>query len=1693
MKKLQLIIFMLGILLASVSSVKAQHFTPVYTGNPYQAMNFVVSAAALDAGNLGAGDEIAVFDVDGGSQICVGSIVLTGPISGNVVFPAATDDPLTPAKDGFTQGNSIIYRYWDNSAGVEIVCVSPTYVPGYNEVYTSLGTAVLSLSGITSPTANAGADGDVCETGSYTLSGSATNYESVNWTTSGDGTFNNANILGATYTPGSGDISSGSVTLTLTANAIAPCTDHATDDIVLTIVDAATANAGPDGNMCSTDTYSLSGSATNYSSVLWSSAGGGTFGNASQLSTTYTPSASEISAGSATLTLTAFGNAPCGNATDQITITIQEGPAANAGSDADICEGSSHTLSGSATNYNSVTWSSAGDGTFDDVNILGATYTPGSADIAAGSVVLTLTAEAISPCAVDASDDMTLSIQGAPTANAGSDADICEGSSHTLSGSATNYNSVTWSTGGDGTFDDINILGATYTPGSGDIAAGSVVLTLTAEAVSPCGTDATDDMTLSIQGVPTANAGSDASVCEGSDYTLSGSATNYNSVTWTTAGDGTFDDINILGATYTPGSADIAAGSVVLTLTAEAVSPCAVDATDDMTLSIQGTPTANAGSDASICEGSDYTLSGSATNYNSVTWSTAGDGTFDDINILGATYTPGSADIAAGSVVLTLTAEAISPCAGDASDDMTLTIQAGPTANAGSDASICEGSDYTLSGSATNYNSVTWSTAGDGTFDDINILGATYTPGSADIAAGSVVLTLTAEAISPCGVDATDDMTLSIQGAPTANAGSDANICEGSDYTLSGSATNQNSVTWSTAGDGTFDDINILGATYTPGSADIAAGSVVLTLTAEAILPCGVDATDDMTLTIEAAATANAGSDDNICSTGTYILSGSATNQTSVLWTTGGDGSFDDATSLTAVYSPGGGDITAGSVVLTLTAYATAPCADATDDMTLTILGAPTADAGPDDDMCSTDSYTLNGSATNQTSVLWTSAGGGTFGDATALSTSYTPSASEITAGSATLTLTAYAAAPCTDASDQIVLTIQGAPTAGAGTDATICEGSTHTLTGTATNQNSVTWSTAGDGTFDDTGILGATYTPGSADIAAGSVVLTLTAEATAPCSVDATDDMTLTIQGAATADAGPDGNMCSTGTYALSGAATNQTSILWTGGGTFGDATALSTTYTPSAAEITAGTATLTLTAYAVAPCLTDATDQIVITIQRAPTVNAGPDDIVDAGSDYTLAGSAADQASVLWTTAGDGTFDDASLLAATYTPGTDDLDDGSVVLTLTAYPNAPCATPASDDMTLFFSYTADVNLTLGWNIMSFYVQPADFDMQAIVQPLIDAGELIKVQDEDGNYVQFIPGPGWSNTIGNMANTEGYYIKVNTNTTLTTEGIYVAFPFDVALSTGWNIAGYPIKVSQDAFTLLNALVTSGSLVKVMDEAGNFIQNIPPYGWLNTIGNFDPDEGYYINVNTPSTLQYTQPTKGTAPADLPEAPKTEHFFSLAGNPFNPMNIVIQDIVANGFQVEDGDEIAVYDGDLEVGSASIHQGYGGYQVIIAAGNDPASPEIDGYTVGNTISFKYWDKSHNMVYDNVQSTHFHGDKEFAALGTFVGELEISALGVSEYDQKAPAYLGQNYPNPFTNNTTINFGLYEDGAVLLSIYDVSGRRIHILEDAVLARGHHSVTFENPSLEPGVYYYKLEFSSNGNIWSETRKMIVH
>jgi hypothetical protein len=115
------------------------------------------------------------------------------------------------------------------------------------------------------------------------------------------------------------------------------------------------------------------------------------------------------------------------------------------------------------------------------------------------------------------------------------------------------------------------------------------------------------------------------------------------------------------------------------------------------------------------------------------------------------------------------------------------------------------------------------------------------------------------------------------------------------------------------------------------------------------------------------------------------------------------------------------------------------------------VISLPTANAGSDEEICSTDMLDLAASdvvpsATNFSSLSWISSGDGTFGDPSALTPIYTPGATDISTGSVTLTLTANGNGPCDPTSDAMVLTLTPGPTADAGSDEAICQGDILTL-----------------------------------------------------------------------------------------------------------------------------------------------------------------------------------------------------------------------------------------------------------------------------------------------------------------------------------------------------------------------------------------------------------------------------------------------------------------------------------------------------------------------------------------------------------------------------------------------------------------------------------------------------------------------
>jgi gliding motility-associated-like protein len=1062
------------------------------------------------------------------------------------------------------------------------------------------------------PTAEAGADAEICEGSTYTVGdASAQNYESIIWSTDGDGALSGGNTLTPTYTPAIGE--TGSITLTLTANANGNSCPDVSDYKILTITPMAIANAGFDDDICVTGTFTVStASADNYSSLHWSDNGPGSLSGETTLTPTYDPAPDE--SGIVILTLTAIGNGSCGNAVDNMVLYVAPLPTAFAGPDGVTCENVSfEIIEADASNYSTFVWSTTGSGEIQNGNTLNPTYVPAPDET--GPITLTLTANGQGDCP-GISDVMTLQINPAPVANAGEDAATCQNIPYTIHDAfADKYDSLRWVHNGLGTLQNPTSITPTYVPALDEL--GEVDLSLTVFGHYPCEPEY-DNMTLAISSSAIVYAGPDDATCENKNYTLTQAfAENYTSLTWSSSGTGSFDNVTLENPTYTPSSGDILNGHVTLMVYVNALEGCE-NISDNMVLTFYLLPVANAGDDGEICEDSIYTVNGaSALNASEILWTHSGQGTLINETTLSPTYLPAPGETG----IITFTMETMNGDCPSSTDQMLLTITEPATASAGPDDFQCGMDPYQLDGTATNYAGVSWSSSGSGSFSDQNIIDPTYTPSEEDVMNGSVTLTLSVDALGSCPVE-TDQMELSLALQPVANAGNDTTICEGISFTVTNaSAAYYASLYWTTDdGLGTILDPLSLTPTYEPYPGEV--GTIHLKLMAEAIPPC-TDVVDEMTLTISGAPQAVAGSDGLICQGSTFPVSGWAINYKSFWWTTDGVGTIENGTTLEPTYVPAADET--GIITLTLNVEGFEGCDTITDEVVLQITHAANAIAGPDAEICEGSSFDINqASASNYAGLEWLTTGTGTLSDIHTLTPSYSPGPGEM--GEIMLILVAFGNLPCPEVYDTLNLYIFPAIQATAGGDDAICQGDNYPLINAVVNNYSaVTWSSSGTGTFDDQHAINPTYYPSQDDNENGFVILTATIKGLGPCE-DMTVSMRLDILSVPTAAAGMDASICEGESYQVFGASvSNNIGIRWStsGDGSFNDTTIINPVYTPGYADIATGHANLTLTAVGAGSC-GNASADMVLTIILSPDADAGVDQHIDHYTSTELNGSA-------------------------------------------------------------------------------------------------------------------------------------------------------------------------------------------------------------------------------------------------------------------------------------------------------------------------------------------------------------------------------------------------------------------------------------------------------------------------------------
>ena len=1052
-----------------------------------------------------------------------------------------------------------------------------------------------------------------------------------------------------------------------------------------------------------------------------------------------------------------------------VTVTAQTAPnvvpVADAGDDRTVQSGAPVTLDG-------------GESSDDDGTIKSWAWTrtggTGNASLAltnADREQSTFTADILAPGAEDVThifslvvlddvnvpsvaDTVTITVNAPPLANAGSDQTSGSAALVTLDGSGSRDSNTTnltyaWERTGGTTGGTVTLTGAdtnmsTFTADTLAAGAPDVTHTFTLTVTDDEGATDTDTVTITVDAQnkgPVPNAGPDQTVASGATVTLDGRGSMdsdgfVTGYTWTFNGpDGpTLDTTDTAGIeTFT--APDVAPGApdqmLVFALSVTDNEDLSSGSGDTVTITVTPPssnmrPIANAGTDQTVASGATVTLEGSGTDNGGTIqdyyWVKASTGTAPTLsanNVARPTLTAPTL-VEGGSDVTFTYALRVKDNAGAVSDadEVTITVEAPPVANAGMDQTVAAGAPVTLdgSGSSGTIAEYQWSReSGTSTRTDV-FPGASGTL-TREVSRTTPTITFVADSVPANGTSVTHVFALRVFGAsrisspldrvtvrvrpnrlPTANAGPDQSVAAGANVDLDGRGSTDN--------DGTIASYNWTRTEGDTTATLTGANTATPSFTAEALVAGVADTTHTFTLTV----TDNNGETDTDTVTVTVIapnappvavayvgvgasrMNTATVDSDSLVYLNAGDSMDDDGEIVTYLWERSGGtegrsvNLRKAGTKLANFTTATLPAGAADvihifkltvtdddgevneDEATVTITVAspfkePVADAGDDQTVVSGAEVELDGSGstkdsriTEQLTYFWERTGGTTgvsveLSDEEAEQPTFTTDTLNV-GDPDVIHIFTLTVEDDEGESDEDMVTITVTPplaplVANAGEDQSVSSGATVTLRGSGTKSDgtrmvSYNWErTSGSGMatviLNDETVLRPTFTADTLAIGASDVthVFTLTVTDNKG-STAATDTVMITVtlnDVPPDADAGVDATVNAEETIALDG------------GGSTVDSRKTPLTYSwtrPVGATGTltgANTATPSFTAAPLAPGAADVThvftltvtdkngatnaDTVTITVNAPPLANAGTDATVNADETIALDGT--------------------------------------------------------------------------------------------------------------------------------------------------------------------------------------------------------------------------------------------------------------------------------------------------------------------------------------------------------------------------------------------------------------------------------------------------------------------------------------
>jgi len=464
-------------------------------------------------------------------------------------------------------------------------------------------------------------------------------------------------------------------------------------------------------------------------------------------------------------------------------------------------------------------------------------------------------------------------------------------------------------------------------------------------------------------------------------------------------------------------------------------------------------------------------------------------------------------------------------------------------------------------------------------------------------------------------------------------------------------------------------------------------------------------------------------------------------------------------------------------------------------------------------------------------------------------------------------------------------------------------------------------------------------------------------------------------------------------------------------------------------------------------------------------------------------------------------------------------------------ADPRQPFAVSDTAFFSVFFDSTGafgrTTSLAEGWNWFSINTD-GDLSLGTVLADMPGThGDLIMGQVADSRYDSTA---GWTGTLTALALGQGYQIYLQQPGLLKLKGDPVEATTPIELAPGWTWIGYlptDVKPINEALASLEGRARNGDIILSQYTFAQYVEGV---GWVGSLTQFVPSQGYRINLADGGTLVYPPSAAAGASTDpedrrrvavrglvktgtearinaLPATRSQGTMVEARGLIFRlEDDRLMKEDLASGpdgrvaakryassmtlvAEVQhDGAPLQDTTSTVSVFSGEELRGVGVLRYVEALDRHLAFVLIHGdLDDEDALEVRVYDGETDAVYENVGTLHYAAN---TTLGHPAEPLRLDLTPDESMMEELPSEysLSSNYPNPFNPTTTIPYALPEGVAVRLVVYDVLGRKVTTLVDGKQEAGRYEVVYDASRLATGLYFYRLEAGA----FTQVRKMLL-